>query len=574
MKKATIYAIIMCLMLIFADIALSQIPRIKIPGLSEKLASLIRKEPVITTSIEDAKYEEKSMDNLNPTSFIPMNHMPRTENGGFLLLDGVYELDVQSYCLRAGTHAPRAGGPGYIYAPLKGEKDDIVLHILQRSWSHPEVSQEDIQCLIWGIIARTDLKEMPEAEQKAAEILLSKDECKALSEGVIGEVSEEVFERIIEDLPGPIQKVLEAERNIREKMTSGEDIAYEELEQHAILPGVEPSELLVREIPSGRWSKHPDGYFVRFFPEGYPHTRIEIYVPKSALKTGNPHTQLAYADPPQYVAIPGNTGAQRLGLSSRKAKDIDNEIGKTRKATNVLSFLGAASPGTELPGAGVSYILDFNYRTWGESIKALAGDPPRDDYDQYEIPVFYDYSAYCAELLAGVPEGQKSAIRQLLDPVAKVTGYLRAIIVTQDRLGGALKANDMYWASAQGLVLVYYKQRAGIEMVSIFKHYETLLDIMYQAGKSYDNIYVTADMARAYQSQLRTTGFPEKEQRLAQEIGVTNAELEDMKQEYLALDPGDIEEHYIYALDEFRDSLKQLGMQWVKLPEVDPYWLE
>lgn len=442
MKQHTMRTVITCVVLI-CGFALAQIPKIKIPGLSDKLASLIRKGPVISTSIDDAVYEVKSMDNFNPTSFIPMNHMPRTTEGGFLLLNGAYELEAQSYCLHAGTHAPRSGGPGYIYAPLEGEKSDIIKHVLERSWSHPEILQEDIQSLIWAISARTDLKEMPEENQKVAEVLLTTDERKELSKGVISEVSEEIFQSIIEDLPEPIQNALEAEHNIREAMTSGEDVVYEELEGYAILPGAEPAELLVREIPSGRWSKHPDGYYIRFFPSGYSHTRIEIYVPESALKTGNPHMELAYAGPPEYVAIPGNTGSQRLSTSSRKAQDIDNDINRTRTATNLLGFLGAASPGTELPGAGINYILDFNYNTWGESIKALAGDPPRTDYDQYEIPKFYDYSTVCADSLARMPKACASAARLVLENIAKITGYLRALIITQDRLGGA-------WAGITG----------------------------------------------------------------------------------------------------------------------------
>ncbi len=32
------------------------------------------------------------------------------------------------------------------------------------------------------------------------------------------------------------------------------------------------------------------------------------------------------------------------------------------------------------PAAGAGQILDFNFDTWGKAADALAGDPPRDDY--------------------------------------------------------------------------------------------------------------------------------------------------------------------------------------------------
>ncbi len=563
---------ILSAMIIAPRIAFGQLPGIKIPGLSDKIAKLIRKAPAITTGIEDAVYEDPSMDNFNPTTFSPLVHMPRTSDGGFLLMAGTYDIEAQSYCLRAGTHAPRAGGPGYIYAPLRGDRSEIMEHILARSWSHPEIEQEGIQGLIWAIVARTDLKEMSQEHQQIAAALLTKQELKELGRGVIGSISDELFETIVEDLPEPVQQVLEAERNIRKALTSGEDVAYEELEGYAILPGIEPAELLVREIPKGRWSKHPDGYFVRFFPKGYSHTRIEVYVPESAIRTGNPHNHYAQAGAPSFVAIPGNTGAQRLGMSPRKVQDIENQIGKTRAATNALSFLGATSPGTELPGAGISYILDFNYRWWGHSIKRLSGDPPRSDYTQYEQPRFYDMSS--VKLQAGLSKSRTDAIKKLLESVSRITAYLRATAITQDRLGGALKANDMAWASEQARVYVYYKRQAGLAMLKFADHYEKLIDIMQKEGQSFEEVYITAQMASAYKSKLRNQGFPAKDLQLAQALGYSKEELDEVRQDLLALDSDEVEGYYLEKLQELIASLRKLGASWKLLPEVTADWMK
>ena len=564
--------VVLGVLMIPSGSAFGQLPGIKIPGLSDKIAELVRKAPAITTGIEDAVYEDRSMDSFNPTTFSPLVHMPRTADGGFLLMAGTYDIEAQSYCLRAGTHAPRAGGPGYIYAPLRGDRSEIIEHILARSWSHPEIEQEDIQSLIWAIVARTDLKEMSQENQRIAAALLTKQELKELGRGVIGSISDELFENIIEDLPEPVQQVLEAERDIRKALTSGEDVAYEELEGYAILSGVEPAELLVREIPEGRWSKHPDGYFVRFFPKGYTHTRIEVYVPDSAIRSGNPHEHYAQAGAPSFVAIPGNTGAQRLGMSPRKVKDIENQIGKTRATTNALSFLGAASPGTELPGAGISYILDFNYRWWGNSIKRLSGDPPRQDYTLYEKPRFYDMNK--VKLPTGLSKLRTNVMRKLLESVSKITGYLRATAITQDRIGGALKVNNMAWASEQSRVYVYYKRQAGLEMLLFADHYGKLLEIMEEEGESFEEIYITAQMARDYQSKLRSKGFPVEDLQLAEELGYSKAELEEVRQDILAIDPDEVEGYYLEKLQELIASLRGLGASWKLLPAVTADWIE
>ena len=59
------------------------------------------------------------------------------------------------------------------------------------------------------------------------------------------------------------------------------DTTYEELERVAVLHGDPPSHAEDRAVIWGRWSFHPDGYFIRYFPSSYTQTQIELYVPES-----------------------------------------------------------------------------------------------------------------------------------------------------------------------------------------------------------------------------------------------------------------------------------------------------
>ena len=77
------------------------------------------------------------------------------------------------------------------------------------------------------------------------------------------------------------------------------------MEKYAILAGMAP---IRTDVPSGIWSKHPDGYYVRYIPSGYPITKVQIYVPKDLLLDGK---KLIY-DATNDIACPANTGAQRL----------------------------------------------------------------------------------------------------------------------------------------------------------------------------------------------------------------------------------------------------------------------
>src|SRR5687768_405829 len=158
--------------------ASAQIPgldKVKIPGIPG-LDAIFKKGPAITTSIKDAKWEAADKD-----GFVPREEerglmtLQRTPNGGFVLQPGYYTMQVQSYCLKAGTHGPTTGD-GYLFGPVKGPMDDIVMKIVRGSVNRPEVPQQDIQVLLWAIIARTKLSDMPQKMQQTAAMFLTPKE--------------------------------------------------------------------------------------------------------------------------------------------------------------------------------------------------------------------------------------------------------------------------------------------------------------------------------------------------------------------------------------------------------------
>jgi hypothetical protein len=78
-----------------------------------------------------------------------------------------------------------------------------------------------------------------------------------------------------------------------------------------VLSGAAPRGEGSIEIPSGRWSMHPDGYYIRYIPSGYSSTRVEIWVPQGSPAVGKEY------DPATHIAVPGNTARQRLIQSGR-----------------------------------------------------------------------------------------------------------------------------------------------------------------------------------------------------------------------------------------------------------------
>jgi hypothetical protein len=234
--------------------------------------------------------------------------LQRTPNGGFVLQPGYYSMQDQSYCLKAGTHGP-GGGDGYLYAPPKGPAEDAVMTIVRNSVNHPEIDQHDIQTLLWAIIARAKFEDLSTQHKAIAARLLTPRQLAALNRSALDMVPGPAMDRAMGSVPGPVRQVMQAEAQLRQMLTSGASFA--EMERVAVLAGAAPRGEGSIDIPSGRWSLHPDGYYVRYIPSSYSSTRVEIWVPQGSPAVGKEY------DPATHIAVPGNTSRQRLIQSGR-----------------------------------------------------------------------------------------------------------------------------------------------------------------------------------------------------------------------------------------------------------------
>lgn len=268
-------------------------------------------KPPITTSLEDAKWEDVSKDGFTPREAErSLMTLQRTPNGGFVLQPGYYSMQTQSYCLKAGTHGP-GGGDGYLYAPPLGPMEDIVMTIVRNSVNHPEIDQHDIQLLLWSIIARAKYENLDNKIKLVAAKLLTPKQLASMNRTGLDLVPESVQRKAIDEAPAPIQAVLRAEAQLRSMLTTANS-SFDDIERVAVLAGAAPLGPGSREVPNGRWSAHPDGYYVRYIPSGYSSTRVEIWVPQGSPAVGKEY------DPATHIAVPGNTARQRLIQSGRQ----------------------------------------------------------------------------------------------------------------------------------------------------------------------------------------------------------------------------------------------------------------
>ncbi|HEX6573871.1 MAG TPA: hypothetical protein VF042_02780, partial [Gemmatimonadaceae bacterium] len=275
------------------------------------VSGILQGSPPITSNIEDARFAVDSLDNFKPReamrSFLTLQ---RTPSGGFVLQPGYYQMDTQSYCLHAGTYGP-GGGDGYLYAPTLGPADDPVMTIVRNSVNHPDIDQHDIQVLLWAIIARSKFEDLPNGMKVTAARLLTPQMLTSLNRSALDLFPDAVLNAAYAKVPAPVRTVIEAEAKLR-KMLINPTTSFSELERVAVLAGMAPNQ--GEKVPSGRWSLHPDGYYVRYVPYGYSHTDLQIWVPQGSPAVGKEF------DPATHIAMPGNTARQRLIQSGRAYK--------------------------------------------------------------------------------------------------------------------------------------------------------------------------------------------------------------------------------------------------------------
>ena len=287
--------------------ATAQLPKLRVPSVPG-MDSLFKRPAAISTSLKDAKWGAPDKDDFDPKTK-PLMGLKRGPEGGFILEPGAYEATVQSYCLHAGTYGP-GGGDAYLYAPPKGSQERAVIAIVTHSGDHPEIDQHLIQQLLWAIVAQERFSEMPSGLQSVAAKLLSPRQIADLNGGAMGILGEEAMSRGLIKEPPLLQRIHQAENQLRVALSSP-TASYEEMERIAVLTGDVPRGPGSIEVPRGRWSLVPEGYYVRYLPNHYSSTRLVIYVPDGCPAIGHEF------NPGTHIAVPCDTARQRLIQSCR-----------------------------------------------------------------------------------------------------------------------------------------------------------------------------------------------------------------------------------------------------------------
>ncbi len=227
-------------------------------------------EKNVTTSIDDALPVAFWLKNLDEY-YEPVE--PAAYD--FNLEPGYYKFIVQSYCLKAGTYGP-SKGDGYLLAPLKGKRADLVYNIVARSSEYPAIEQHDIQVLLWGIIYGTKFTDYDISFQNRVRPLLTGAE--------ITDLSLDLMNVPLDVMPDDVKKVAQFYKDFRSRLTNP-NVTYNEIESMAMVNGVLPEDPFSKYVQKGLWAYLGDGFYGRGMPESYPKTIFEVYRPEKINST-------------------------------------------------------------------------------------------------------------------------------------------------------------------------------------------------------------------------------------------------------------------------------------------------
>jgi hypothetical protein len=268
------------------------------------------KGEALSTNYSDTIHPDTLPPSVEPKAFKPLSKLDRTEDGAFLLKVGIFETYVQCYSLDRGERgAARVGG--FYPAPIKGRRARVIADVLKQSELHPDVSQNDIQQLLWVIVQGADLENMPPTIQQTAAKILPKETLALLKGATVAKAVENRVMSIVNKRLGKSQtaaKETEIDRDYGISATAKDVKSATESPVAAASDDV---------VVRGTWAQMPGGFYVRYLPEGYAKLRLQMIVPDAAVAQAE--KPLTF-DPTQYLAVFAGSPPQRLGVSLRPAK--------------------------------------------------------------------------------------------------------------------------------------------------------------------------------------------------------------------------------------------------------------
>ena len=170
------------------------------------------------------------------------------------------------------------------------------------------------------------------------------------------------------------------------------------------------------------------------------------------------------------------------------------------------------------------------------SSESLGGDPPRQDYDQFTLPVWHTWPDVQPD--ANISPVRAAAVNAASAALANTNAYGSAAALALDRYAGASEAHDLIWAAQQANARLHYEQLMGVALLIYADNLDAFVQVLIDEGET--DLFLTTGDVISYQQRLATQGFTPQETADAHLLGRTDAEIEEYRQGIITADPDDL----------------------------------
>jgi len=312
--------------------------------------------PAISTTFADAYQQVPALDDFNPVHPRSLEELSRTDDGSFVLQPGAYSSALETFCLDVGAHAPDTDA-AYVIAPLKGPQSAEIQSLLKRAYTQPDISQDNVQMLVWSITSHVNLANLSTGLQQMAQRLMSASDQANVNSAAAPASMPPFMTAFLAMMPPQARASLQALLSSRSALASGTD-SYDQVAGGLSMPAPANN----AGVPRARWAYLAPGYFVRFQSTTYKTSSLQVYVPEGWTVQRDASRRIASLQSKQGSSItltygPGGTTVQMNepfgtvpGLA-RQGQAVVTYSGTEEDDAKALQGLGAAiaaSP-AELP---------------------------------------------------------------------------------------------------------------------------------------------------------------------------------------------------------------------------------
>jgi hypothetical protein len=235
----------------------------------------------------------------------------------------------------------------------------------------------------------------------------------------------------------------------------------------------------------------------------------------------------------------------------------DNSLDKTRNSLKQVNRFVSATykPNPfSVPLAVANQGIAWDLNNAEKISNALQGDPPRQDYTVIDTPHVLELPPI--QPGGGLTVARANALNALDDALAQANAYGTASAAAFDRMGGATAAGDLNWSSIQAGVMLEYNQLMGSELITASLKIHDLVNEA--ASEGVTSVIVSVSDVITMQQQL-ASGFSLQQIADAHAVGLTDADIEAIRQSILSSNPADLAGDVIPRMLDIADQFDTLG---------------